>query len=176
MDISNIEHWHFEMTEGAANFLLKLVLEGKKRATSSSFLGYKIENSPIPEIGQRSVITYWDGTPGCVIETVNVRIIPYRDITFELAKLEGEDETLESWQKNHSRFFTEEGKEIGYTFTEDMPVVFEEFEIISLETNSGVSETPIGDEEGIRGCLNRIKDANNQEKAGDLYEIFFKRI
>ena len=46
---------------------------------------------------------------------------------------------------------------------------FKEFEIISLETDSGVSETPIGDEEGIRGCLNRIKDANNQEKAGDLY-------
>ncbi len=46
---------------------------------------------------------------------------------------------------------------------------FKEFEIISFETDSGVSETPIGDEEGIRGCLNRIKDANNQEKAGDLY-------
>lgn len=45
---------------------------------------------------------------------------------------------------------------------------FEEFEIISLETNSGVSETPIGDEEGINGCLNRIKDAIKQE-VGDLY-------
>ena len=46
---------------------------------------------------------------------------------------------------------------------------FEKFEIISLETDSGVSETPIGDEEGITGCLNRIKDAISQESAGDLY-------
>lgn len=46
---------------------------------------------------------------------------------------------------------------------------FENFEIKSLETKSGVLETPIGDEEGIKGCLNRIKDAINQEQNGDLY-------
>ena len=132
MDLNNMEHWHFEMTESAANFLLKLVLEGKKQATSSSLWGYEADGTPTPKAGERSVITYWDGTPGCVIETVSVRIIPYRDITFDLAKLEGEDETLESWQRTHSRFFTEEGKELGYTFTEDMPVVFEEFEIIEV--------------------------------------------
>ena len=45
---------------------------------------------------------------------------------------------------------------------------FEKFEMISLETNSGVSETPIGDEEGITGCFNRIKDALSQAE-GDLY-------
>jgi len=46
---------------------------------------------------------------------------------------------------------------------------FYNFETISLETDSGVSETPIGDEEGITGCLNRIQDAISQEKNGDLY-------
>ena len=33
----------------------------------------------------------------------------------------------------------------------------EKYEIISLDTNSGVSATPIGDEEGINGALNRIR-------------------
>lgn len=46
---------------------------------------------------------------------------------------------------------------------------FTKFNIKSLETNSGVPETPIGDEEGIEGCHNRIKDAINQESNGDLY-------
>lgn len=46
---------------------------------------------------------------------------------------------------------------------------FDEFEIKSLETNSEVSETPIGDEEGITGCFNRIKDAIKQYGNGDLY-------
>lgn len=43
------------------------------------------------------------------------------------------------------------------------------YEIISLETVSGVSETPIGDEEGILGCQNRINDAKRQEPNADLY-------
>lgn len=46
---------------------------------------------------------------------------------------------------------------------------FEEFDIKSLETKSKVSETPIGDEEGILGCLNRINDAMEQEPNGTLY-------
>ena len=50
-----------------------------------------------------------------------------------------------------------------------MEQFFDKFEIKSLNTNSKVSETPIGDEEGIEGCHNRIKDAINQEKNGDLY-------
>ncbi len=50
-----------------------------------------------------------------------------------------------------------------------MKQYFENFEIKSLETNSKVSETPIGDEEGIAGCFNRIKDAIAQEENGDLY-------
>lgn len=43
------------------------------------------------------------------------------------------------------------------------------YEIRSLETNSGVSETPVDDEEGIEGCFNRIKSALIQEPNGDLY-------
>ncbi len=132
MDITNLEKWHFEITEGAANYLLGLVLEGKKRATASSLWGYEIEGEPIPKAGEMSVITYWDGTPGCVIKTTNVRIIPYSEITFEIAKLEGEDDNLESWQRTHKHFFTEEGKQLGYEFSEDMPVIFEEFEVLEV--------------------------------------------
>ncbi len=130
MDISNLEKWHFEMTKDAADYLLGLVLKGKKTATSSSLLGYEADGTPLPKVGDMSVITNWDGTPGCVIRTKSVRIMPYCDITFDLAKLEGEDSSLESWQNTHASFFTREGEELGYTFTEDMPVVFEEFEII----------------------------------------------
>ena len=130
MDITNLEKWHFELTEGAANYLLGLVLEGKKRATASSLRGYELEGEPIPEVGQMSVITWWDGTRGCVIRTTNVRIIPYNEITFDIARLEGEDDSLASWQRNHQAFFEAEGAELGYAFTEDMPVVFEEFEVV----------------------------------------------
>lgn len=58
MDITNLEKWHFEMSEGPANALLHLVLAGKKRATASSLLGYEIEGEPLPQEGALSVITW----------------------------------------------------------------------------------------------------------------------
>ena len=130
MNIENLEKWHFELTEGACNYLLDLVLKGQKKATASSVLGYQIEGEEIPKEGNLSVITDWDGNPRCVIKTTRVRIIPYKDITFDIAKLEGEDDTPESWRKNHEKFFTEEGKDLGYKFSEEMEVIFEEFEVI----------------------------------------------
>lgn len=130
MNIENLEKWHFELTEGACNYLLDLVLKGQKKATASSVLGYQIEGEEIPKEGNLSVIIDWDGNPRCVIKTTRVRIIPYKDITFDIAKLEDEDDTLESWRKNHEKFFTEEGKDLGYKFSEEMEVIFEEFEVI----------------------------------------------
>ena len=35
-----------------------------------------------------SVITDWDGNPRCVIRTTNIKIIPFKDITYDIAKLE----------------------------------------------------------------------------------------
>lgn len=52
---------------------------------------------------------------------------------------------------------------------EIMKEYFENFKIKSLETNSGVSVTPIGDEEGITGCFNRINDAIKQDNTGNFY-------
>lgn len=46
---------------------------------------------------------------------------------------------------------------------------FKNFELISLETDSGVSATPVDDEEGILGCHNRIKDALSQIDDGNIY-------
>ena len=46
---------------------------------------------------------------------------------------------------------------------------FEKYEIKSIDTKSGVSETPSSDEEGIEGCKNRIKYAVNQDVSANLY-------
>lgn len=125
-----IDCFHFELTEHWANELLRLVLIGQKKATASSLWGYEIEGDKIPKVGDYSIVTDWDGNPGCVIRTTNVRIIPFKEITYDICKLEGEDDNLESWQNGHRRFFREEGEKLGYTFSEDMPVIFEEFEVV----------------------------------------------
>lgn len=131
--IKYLEVFHFELTEYLANELLELVLKGKKKATSSSLISYQKEEIRSPKIGDLSIVTDWDGNPKCVIETKDVSIIPFKDITYDICKREGEDECLETWRDGHIRFFKEEGKEIGYEFTEELLVVFEDFEVIYKE-------------------------------------------
>lgn len=137
MDIEKLEKWHFELTEQACNALLELVLEGKKKATSGSVAGFHHSGETIPKEGMLSVITDWAGTPRCVVRTTRVQILPYKDIDFELARREGEDDSLESWRKNHEAYFRAEGKELGYTFSEELEVVFEEFEVVEILEEKG---------------------------------------
>lgn len=129
-DTNYFEAFHFHFEEKWANELLRLVLIGQKRATASSLLLYEIQGSEIPKVGDYSVVTDFANEPKCVIQTTSVHIIPFKEMTFERCKLEGEDDSLESWKEGHTRFFTHEGKKMGYQFTEDMPVVFEEFEVV----------------------------------------------
>ena len=132
MDIENLEKWHFELTEDACNSLLDLVLKGQKRATSSSLAAFELGGETMPKEGELSVITDWGGNPRCVVRTKKLHILPYEEITYDLAKLEGEDETLDSWKRSHERFFTREGEMLGYHFSPQMPVVFEEFEAVEV--------------------------------------------
>ncbi|WP_024343850.1 ASCH domain-containing protein [Streptococcus equinus] len=132
MDIENLEKWHFELTEDACNSLLDLVLKGQKRATSSSLAAFELGGETMPKEGELSVITDWDGNPRCVVRTKKLHILPYEEITYDLAKLEGEDETLDSWKRSHERFFTREGEMLGYHFSPQMSVVFEEFEVVEV--------------------------------------------
>lgn len=129
MDTKYIDCYHFGYNEELAESLLVLVLSGKKTATSSSFLAYK-PGEALPGTGDLSIVTDWQGNPRCVIENTAVTIIPFNEMTYEICSREGEDETLASWQENHRIAFTLGSEEEGYTFTEDMPVVFEEFHVV----------------------------------------------
>lgn len=122
--------FHFELSEKLADELLGLVLSGQKCATSSSRLAYEAEGTRLPEAGDLSIVTDFAGTPHCVIETTAVTVLPYEEVTYALAKREGEDENLASWREGHERFFRSEGKLLGYQFTPEMLVVFEDFHVV----------------------------------------------
>ncbi|ATZ18380.1 ASCH domain-containing protein [Mesoplasma melaleucae] len=51
-------------------------------------------------------------------------------MTYDICKLKGEDENLESWKDEHRSFFTIVFKRYNLNFTEDMYVLFEEFEVV----------------------------------------------
>lgn len=110
--------------------LLALVLAGKKKATCTALEAFQIDNEKIPYEGARYVVTDFGGNPRCVVRTTAVTILPYRSITWDMAQKEGEDENMESWKANHDEYFQDDSDIMGYSFTPDMPVVFEEFTLL----------------------------------------------
>ncbi len=125
------EAWYFCNNETSANSLAKLVYSGKKTATASLFWLYEFESSPTPRAGDHSIITLWDGSPVCIIETVDCQVIPFDQVPASFAFDEGEgDRSLEYWREVHLEFFYEECEKIGKFITPSMPVVCEHFRVV----------------------------------------------
>ncbi len=123
--------WHFCNDEKSANELAKLVKLGIKRATTSSLWALEHDNESIPHVGEYSVIIDWNGKAQCIIQTTKVDIIPFSEVSSEFAEMEGEgDKSLFYWREVHKKFFAEELESIGLKFSEEMPVVCEEFKVI----------------------------------------------
>lgn len=123
--------WHFCDNKIDADDLVELARIGIKRATASLFLLYDFEGDRVPEAGDISILTDWDGNARCVIKNVRVSILPFKDITEEHARIEGEgDKTLEYWRRAHRGIFEADAESTGEVFNEDMLVVFEEFEVV----------------------------------------------
>lgn len=60
-------------------------------------------------------------------------MVPFCEVSEEQAYKEGEgDRSLAYWREVHRAVFTEELKEIGEIFSEEMLVVCEEFEVAFL--------------------------------------------
>ena len=116
---------------GDADALAQLTLAGIKTATSSALPLYQLEGEPLPEAGECSVLLNSRDEAVCVIRTDRVAVLPYRDVGAEHARREGEgDGSLAYWRQVHEAFFREEMSAAGLTFTEETPVVCEEFHVI----------------------------------------------
>lgn len=123
--------WHFEVTKEAANKLAKLVLKGQKRATASSMWVELHDSGVIPKVGDYSIITDWDGKAQCIIQTTQMDIVPYKDVTEEFARWEGEgDLSLDYWKAVHEVYYKKECERIKKAFTEEMPVLCERFKLV----------------------------------------------
>ena len=66
----------------------------------------------------------------CAIQIQRVEILPFNEVPWNLAALEGEDENLQEWRGRTREALEEEAEIIGYEFREDIKLVFMEFEIV----------------------------------------------
>lgn len=113
------------------DLLAELTRTGVKTATSSAAVWYEIEDEPMPQEGEYSVILNSRDEAVCVTRTTKVYTVPFDQVSAEHAYREGEgDRSLACWRQVHENFFRAELAAAGLTFAPDMPVVCEEFEVI----------------------------------------------
>lgn len=125
------EAWSFCGGGKVGDKLADLVLEGKKVATASAYQLYEIEKVPLPSIGGLSIILRSNGEAACIIETTDVRVCKFCDVTSEHAYNEGEgDRSLEHWRAVHKEVFSKELEGCGLQFDENMLVVCETFKMV----------------------------------------------
>jgi uncharacterized protein YhfF/enamine deaminase RidA (YjgF/YER057c/UK114 family) len=127
----DVQAWSFGAGKEMADELLALVMAGTKRATASSLEGLLVEGEQVPRRGQHSVILNGDGHARCIIRTGEVTVGALGEVTSAFARREGEgDGSREYWLEGHRRFFGAEHRQLGLPFSDEIPVVFEEFEIV----------------------------------------------
>ncbi|ARN22270.1 ASCH domain-containing protein [Piscinibacter gummiphilus] len=125
------EAFAFGDSEPLARELAALVLHGAKRATAGSVWSFERRGLRLPAPGDLSIVTTWSGEPLCVIETIEAVVRPFDEVPADFAAAEAEgDGSLASWREGHRRYFTRECERGGRTFSEDMPVLCERFEVV----------------------------------------------
>lgn len=169
----NYERWKFGTDNDK---LVELVLKGEKRATTSLYSEYLNDNEELPKVGDRSIILFDDGRDACLIEDVEVIVTEFKNITEDLAFIEGEgDKSLDYYRKEHIRIF----KNIDSSFDNDSKVVFEIFKVIkkyNLDESSQIKEnTSMFDK--IRSSCFTVMENNPYVKINyDRLDEFIKEI
>jgi len=122
-DWQTLEHFTFGDSPAMADELLELVLQGVKTATCSS----AAENE-IRYVGLLTVACDGRGRARAVIETTELRFVPFDGVEADFAAAEGEgDRTLAWWRQAHQSFFERNGG-----FTPTMLLRCERFRVVQV--------------------------------------------
>ncbi|AJK48361.1 ASCH domain-containing protein [Burkholderia plantarii] len=127
----NVRIGGFGDSEALSESLIACVLTGVKRGTCSLAWSWEADGEPLPRAGDIEIVLDWHGRPAAVLRTLDVRIVPFDQVTAEFAASEGEaDLSLAHWQTEHWRFFTDECARIGRVADGTMPLVCETFALL----------------------------------------------
>jgi uncharacterized protein YhfF len=113
-----------------ADELAALVREGVKTATCSALWSYEEDQKPIPQTGELSIVLDGNGSPVAIIETVEIFLAPFNEVTERFAWEEGEgDRSLTHWRQAHRNFLGRLRFRDRF-FDEGMPLVCERFRVV----------------------------------------------
>ncbi|MFC4908190.1 ASCH domain-containing protein [Actinomadura gamaensis] len=114
------------------------IKDGRKTALTGLVEIYEHAGEPLPEAGQRFAVLDSDGEPAVVIELVEVRVVPIKEVDDDYAVAEGRGYAdAAEWRTAHEAFFRSEGvtEFLGRTpvIDDDTLVVTERFRVVEPE-------------------------------------------
>ena len=122
---------HFGDSPRLADELLSHVLSGRKRATSELVTDFVARGDEVPRIGSHWIACDGRGVPQIIIRSTELRLGPFASADAAFAADEGEDDlSLESWQREHRRYWTRVSAAQGREWSEDEDIVFERFTVV----------------------------------------------
>lgn len=125
------QSWYFGNSAKMAIELANLVVFGDKTATASLATINKLKPEEAPILDGYSVVTDFEKNPICVIQTTEIRHLPFNCVDPKFAYDEGEgNRTLEYWQVSHWRYFTKEAAENDLEFNENSLICCERFKLL----------------------------------------------
>lgn len=145
--MNSLKTWHFGIDNDK---LVDLVLNGKKIATT--YL-----DSP-SKIGEESILIYDNEKKACITKTKEILTLKFKDITWELAKLEGENNSLEEWKEKHYTFF----RKIDNNFNGETEVIFEIFEVTKnlIQERFNIATKIVENNLDVFKKINKIEEIN----------------
>lgn len=111
--------------------LLKLVIEGRKRATAELVREFERLGEALPAVGDHWIVVDSDGAPACICRTIEVRVGPVSSVNDDFAWDEGEgDRTRADWLEMHHRYFRRRADRQGWVYSDEEACVFERFAVV----------------------------------------------
>ncbi|KIC56469.1 asch domain superfamily protein [Microbacterium hominis] len=122
---------HFGDNARLADELLDIVLSGRKRATAELVADFVARGDLVPRIGSHWIACDSSGAPRIIMRTTELRLGPFTSGDAAFAADEGEDDgSLESWQREHRRYWTRVAAARGAEWSEEDEIVFERFRVV----------------------------------------------
>lgn len=114
----------FGDSQGLSDWLLALILNGKKTATCGALRDFHREAVPITKAGHRDLVLDFAGRPVVGIEYTEVTIRRFREVPEDFALAEGEG-SFQDWYHGHHAYFARNGG-----WSPEMLLVCERFRLI----------------------------------------------
>jgi uncharacterized protein YhfF len=114
-----------------ADLWLNLILHGSKRSTAHPLLQHEVEGTSPHAVGDYSIVLDGFARPACVLQTTSVEIKAFGDVDDTFVKAESEGGGITAyWKVGHWASYEGYCALHGTKMSEDLPMVFEYFELV----------------------------------------------